>query len=58
MTSKELNDYNAKWLKLAAMIKLGMAPAQIDYSAEWEKLRNTSSIKKQSGCYMPGRSSK
>jgi hypothetical protein len=58
MTSRELNDYNAKWLKLATMIKLGMSPVQIDYSAEWDKLAKTSSNKKQPACYIAGRKTK
>ena len=46
----EANDYNAKWLKLAAMIKLGMEPAKINYEAEWHKMaRKCSNRKTTSG---------
>ena len=55
MTNKELNDYNDKWQKLSAMIKLGMAPVQLDFTGEWNKLAKTNSHKKQPVCYMTRR---
>lgn len=45
----ELNDYNAKWLKLAAMIRLGMEPAKINYEAEWHKMARKCSNRKTTG---------
>ena len=45
----DANDYNAKWLKLAAMIKLGMEPAKINYEAEWHKMAKKCSNRKTTG---------
>lgn len=42
----DANDYNAKWLKLSAMIKLGMEPAKINYEAEWHKMARKCSNRK------------
>lgn len=45
----DANEYNAKWLKLAAMIKLGMEPAKINYEAEWRKMAIKCSNRKTAG---------
>lgn len=45
----DANEYNAKWLKLAAMIKLGMEPARINYEAEWHKMAKKCSNRKTTG---------
>ena len=45
----DANEYNAKWLKLAAMIKLGMEPAKINYEAEWHKMAKKCSNRKTTG---------
>ena len=50
MTDKTYaNEYNAKYLKLAAMIKLGMEPAKINYAAEWRKMARKCSNRKTTG---------
>lgn len=43
------NEYAAKWLKLAAMIRLGMEPAKINYEAEWHKMARKCSNRKTTG---------
>ena len=43
------SEYNANWLKLAAMIKLGMEPAKINYEAEWRKMARKCSNRKTTG---------
>lgn len=43
------DEYNAKWLKLAAMIRLGMEPAKINYEAEWRKMARKCSNRKTTG---------
>ena len=45
----DANEYTAKWLKLAAMIKLGMEPAKINYEAEWHKMARKCSNRKTTG---------
>ena len=45
----DANDYNAKWLKLAAMIKLGMEPAKVNYEAERRKMARKCSNRKTNG---------
>lgn len=42
----DANEYNAKWRKLAAMIKLGMEPVKINYEAEWRKMARKCSNRK------------
>lgn len=46
MTSSKTDDYEYKWLKLAAMIKLGMEPVKINYEAEWRKMARKCSNRK------------
>lgn len=45
----DANEYTAKWLKLAAMIKLGMEPAKINYEAEWRRMAKKCSNRKTTG---------
>lgn len=45
----DANEYAAKWLKLAAMIRLGMEPAKINYEAEWRRMARKCSNRKTAG---------